>query len=237
MDSEYETVLFVARECYVYRIPPRTSSEGYRAANWGDMGQPLWKGRIRVVEQGADVPSKCFIRLEDSNTGKCRPSDHIDECQPMTSALLAGELFALTPYQPSKANSYGGVEPVLDSSRYFVLTVVDQSSGQRAYLGMGFPERTESFDFNVALQDWSKRQNPPAVSNLSVSSSLGPSPHLPKGGSRDFSLKPGETLNIKLGGASTKKKANEGNLMGSDTSAGGSSFLLPPPPPPPNRSR
>ncbi|KAM0788635.1 hypothetical protein ACM66B_006106 [Microbotryomycetes sp. NB124-2] len=219
MDGDYETVLFVARECYVYRIPPRTSSEGYRAANWGDMGQPLWKGRIRVVEQGADVPSKCFIRLEDSNTG---------------------ELFALTPYQPSKANSYGGVEPVLDSSRYFVLTVVDQGSGQRAYLGMGFPERTESFDFNVALQDWSKRQNPRAVS-ASPSATSGPSPHLPQGGSRDFSLKPGETLNIKLGGASTKKKVNEGNLMGEvgpkGSSGGGSSFLLPPPPPPPNRSR
>lgn len=37
----------------------------------------------------------------------------------------AGELFALTPYLPSKSNSNGGVEAVLDSSRYFVLTVVD----------------------------------------------------------------------------------------------------------------
>ncbi|KAK4046525.1 hypothetical protein OIO90_006537 [Microbotryomycetes sp. JL221] len=218
MNSDYETVLFVSRECYVYRIPPRASSEGYRAANWGDMGQPLWKGRIRVVEQGADVPSKCFIRLEDSNSG---------------------ELFALTPYQPTKQNSYGGVEPVLDSSRYFVLTVVDQSSGQRAYLGMGFPERTESFDFNVALQDWSKRQHPPAALASNETSSTGPSPHIPAGGSKDFSLKPGETLNIKIGGSSTKKKVSEGNLMGSDqtSSIGGGSFLLPPPPPPPTRGR
>jgi len=43
-----------------------------------------------------------------------------------------GELFALTPYAPNKSNTNGGVEAVLDSSRYFVLTVVDVASGQKA---------------------------------------------------------------------------------------------------------
>ncbi|KAM0751579.1 adaptin ear-binding coat-associated protein 1 NECAP-1 [Meredithblackwellia eburnea MCA 4105] len=201
-ETDYESVLFVARECYVYRIPPRTSTEGYKAATWGDMGQPLWKGRIRVIEKGSGVPSKCFVRLEDANTG---------------------ELFALTPYTPSKTNTNGGVEAVLDSSRYFVLTVVDQDSGQRAYLGMGFLERTESFDFNVALQDWSKRQTP---RKTIAEGPAAPSPHLPAGGSRDFSLKPGETLNIKIGGNSTKKTGAK-----VETGLGSGGFLLPPPPP------
>lgn len=38
MDESYESVLFIARETYLYQIPPRTSAEGYRASAWGDMG-------------------------------------------------------------------------------------------------------------------------------------------------------------------------------------------------------
>lgn len=35
----------------------------------GHRGEPLWKGRIRVIETGSGVPSKASIRLEDCNTG------------------------------------------------------------------------------------------------------------------------------------------------------------------------
>ena len=87
------------------------------------MAQPLWKGRIRVIETGSNVPSKCTIRLEDSETGQhftCELlSLHANSCDDI------GELFAQAPHQPSKQNTNGAVEAVLDSSRYFVLTVVD----------------------------------------------------------------------------------------------------------------
>ncbi|ORZ04007.1 adaptin ear-binding coat-associated protein 1 NECAP-1 [Syncephalastrum racemosum] len=126
MEEDYESVLLVIRECFVYRIPPRTAARGYRAAEWGDLGSSfLWKGRLRVISKG----QTCKVVLEDSNTG---------------------ELFALCPYDPA-SNS---VEPVLDSSRYFVLKI--EHEGRHAFIGMGFQERSDAFDFNVALQDFTK---------------------------------------------------------------------------------
>ncbi|GAA5894773.1 adaptin-ear-binding coat-associated family protein [Sporobolomyces salmoneus] len=217
-EDQLESLLFVAREVYVYQIPPRQSNAGYRAADWQQ--EPMWKGRLRVMEIGSDAPTKCLINLEDKDSG---------------------ELFAQSPYQPTKQNPHGGCEAVLDSSRYFVLTVVDQQSGQKAYIGMGFPERTESFDFNVALQDWSKRQSPPKLSSASTSSSSSSSstasPHLPPGGSRDFSLKEGETISIKLGGSSAIKKPKNADLTGGVGGGGLGAFKLAPPPPPPPRGR
>ena len=49
----------------VYKIPPLKKNEGHRAQEWGDLGNPLWKGRMRIIEKGAGVK----IMFEDPNTG------------------------------------------------------------------------------------------------------------------------------------------------------------------------
>lgn len=51
-------------------------------------------------------------------------------------------MFAKAEYDVAKPS----VEAVLDSSRYFVVRVED--AGKKAYIGLGFAERSDSFDFS-----------------------------------------------------------------------------------------
>ncbi|KAH7911415.1 hypothetical protein BJ138DRAFT_1238440 [Hygrophoropsis aurantiaca] len=205
-DDEIESILYIGREVSVYKIPPLKVNEGHRANDWGDLAQPLWKGRLRFIEKS----NTSALLFEDISTG---------------------ELFARAEYNPLKPC----VEAVLDSSRYFVIRVED--SGKKAYIGMGFQERTDSFDFNVALQDYTKRAkaalNPP---NPTTDDS--PSPHIPAGPKKDYSLKEGQTFSISIPGRASKQAS--ASLLGSDNSSSAATsegFPLLPPPPSAGRKR
>uniref|UniRef100_A0A672T5D7 Adaptin ear-binding coat-associated protein 1 n=1 Tax=Sinocyclocheilus grahami TaxID=75366 RepID=A0A672T5D7_SINGR len=131
-EVEYESILCVKPDVNVYRIPPRASNRGYRAADW-KLDTPDWTGRMRITAKG----KVAYIKLEDK---------------------VSGELFAQAP-----VNEYPGIamETVSDSSRYFVLRIQDDN-GRSAFIGVGFGDRGDAFDFNVALQDhfkWVKQEN------------------------------------------------------------------------------
>jgi hypothetical protein len=49
----------------VFRIPPLKANEGYRANDWGNLAEPLWKGRLRIIENSKGAA----LHLEDSQTG------------------------------------------------------------------------------------------------------------------------------------------------------------------------
>lgn len=50
----------------VYKIPPLKANEGHRAQEWGDLANPLWKGRIRIIERSSGVS----LQFEDATTGE-----------------------------------------------------------------------------------------------------------------------------------------------------------------------
>ncbi|XP_026874540.1 adaptin ear-binding coat-associated protein 2 [Electrophorus electricus] len=186
-DADYESILCVKPEVHVYRIPPRASNRGYRAADW-KLDEPAWSGRLKITAKAKIA----YIKLEDKNTG---------------------ELFAQAPVE-----QYPGpaVEAVTDSSRYFVIKIED-GSGRHAFIGLGFADRGDSFDFNVALQDhfkWVKQEGELAKQAANQSSA----PKL------DLGFKEGQTIKISLG--NIKKK----DAAGAAKSRPAGSGLLPPPP-------
>lgn len=86
------------------------------------------------------------------------------------------------------------MERTLDSGRYFVLKI-QNAQGRHAFIGIAFNERNDAFDFNVALQEHkSECQREDKAASEPLSSSSG----VPM---RDLSLKTGEKITVKLGGA------------------------------------
>ncbi|CAG9834195.1 unnamed protein product [Diabrotica balteata] len=186
MDT-YESVLLVKPEVFVFNIPPRSSNRNYRAADW-NLAEPSWTGRMRLISKGNEL----FIKLEDKNSG---------------------ELFAKCPI-----DTYPGIaiEPVSDSSRYFVLRIMDDN-GRTAFIGIGFGDRSDSFDLNVALQDhfkWVKKEK-------QINEE-------PSGPGLDLGFKEGETIKINM--KITKKDGSEGSSRSRVQTSGGGLGLLPPPP-------
>ncbi|EDV35268.1 uncharacterized protein Dana_GF22665 [Drosophila ananassae] len=184
---EYESVLIVKPEVFIYKIPPRASNRGYRAADW-NLKEPTWTGRMRLVAKG----TACILKLEDKTSGA---------------------LFANCPI-----DTYPGVaiEAVSDSSRYFVIRVQDDN-GRSAFLGLGFGDRSDSFDLNVALQDhfkWVKNQEQIEKEKTEPKQEL------------DLGFKEGETIKINM--RITKKDGSEGSSRTGKNK--GSSGVLPPPP-------
>ncbi|XP_015936466.1 uncharacterized protein At1g03900 [Arachis duranensis] len=202
-----ELVLFQVSECYVYIIPPRKTASSYRADEW-DVNKWAWEGILKVVSKGEE----CIIRLEDKKTG---------------------ELYARAFLRKGEPHP---VEPVIDSSRYFVLRIEENIDGRlrHAFIGIGFRERTEAYDFQAALHDHMKYLNKKQTAEEMEQ-------HYQQSSSVDYSLKEGETIVLQLknskSGRSVKSKFFEQSQSNFSEEKGGKpestlSIKLPPPPPP-----
>lgn len=182
-EESFEHTLLVVREVQVYKIPPRSTSGGYKCGEWLQSDK-IWSGRLRVVSGGT---RRCEIRLEDPNSG-----DLFAACFVTAGAREAS------------------VETVLDSSRYFVLKIED-GHGKHAFVGLGFAERNEAFDFNVALSDhekYAKREDEKEADASAAGSAASDDDRIDIHPAVNHRLKEGETIRINV-----KPKAVSGTGM------------------------
>ncbi|KIY94088.1 Uncharacterized protein MNEG_13874 [Monoraphidium neglectum] len=123
------------------------------------------------------------------------------------------------------------VEPVVDSSRYFVLRVVDPESGRHAFLGLGFDDRGDAFDFTAALSDHERRlQRERDTAAAAGAGRAGAAS--PVGGAAaalyqdrgDLSLRQGQTIRIELK-KSGSRPSSGGSGGGASGGGGGGGFL------------
>lgn len=216
-----ERVLFVAPSVHVYMIPPMSSGKGHIAANWT---------RPPAQEMFVDQASKLSPRLRILERSPVSSSSSTTKSGLTVSLILedpnSGELFAAAPYTHSNV-----VMQATDSTRFFAVTVSDQ--GRKAVLGIGFEERSEAFDFSVAMQQAQKTLGWEAGANAGSSAkAAGSQAKQAPTVKRDWSLKEGETVHVGV------PRIRRAKPEGSETDAkpavpeGSGAFagLLPPPP-------
>jgi len=192
-DETAERTLTMLRQAHLYSLPPRPSAGGHRCQNWPKSSH-IFTGRVRVVSAG----KQATVRIEDPSTGA---------------------LFAVCPVSNELPET--SVEPVADSSRYFVIRVAD---GERhAFLGLGFVERNDAFDFNVTLQDHVKHVRFEAQSARDAAAGVPAEPP------QDFTLHSSVSIALPAANHGEAPKPREKSAAAAAPSTGG--FLLPPPPP------
>lgn len=190
-EEHAELTTFQCREAYVYRIPP-ASTIGHRAELWR---VDNWDAEVRVTV--VSCQEACWVRLLDKESGELFAECPIPKSQPLVTV----------------------VEPVVDSSRYYVIRIEDRSSRRHAFIGLGFRDRSDASDFNAALDDHlqhlrrkkaadAMRQQYYQARQARVErrSSGGGSCSDDGGGcglgevpyASDLALKPGETINVAL---------------------------------------
>ena len=198
-DGDVEYTLMITAGASAYRIPPRGPS-GHASGTWR-VADKLFEGRVRVVACGETAT----IRLED---------------------VATNELFAQCPVPLGRRTQC--VEPACDSSRNFVLrlaSVDDQGREHHAFVGLGFPERSQAFDFSAALADHERRcRNEAAAAAPGASGGTAEAAEEPEPEPNRFALEEGQTIRV-------KSKLFRGKDKASAASTAAAPPLLAPPPP------
>merc|ERR1711937_956597 len=134
-----------------------------KAAGWKandwNLKKPDWNGKMKLVTMGKGAKIKLVEKDNDSL---------FRECPIETYPGLA-------------------IQSVTDSSRYFVIKV--NEDGKNVYLGLGFEDRSDSFDLNSTLHDYFK--------GLLVEEKIEQEKEAPPE-KLDLALKQGETIKVSI---------------------------------------
>lgn len=125
--------LLTIAESFLYKVPPLKQSSGHRAEDWG-LANPTMTARLELV----GVDDVLEIRVFDATSPAEQP---VARC-PVRCAMGSPPIDAI-------------VDPVVDSSRYFVLRCEDDKK-RHAYVGIGFREREVAYDFKATIQDFAR---------------------------------------------------------------------------------
>lgn len=199
-------------QVYVYKIPPLKTAGGHRAEDW-NLANPI-KTCSLLVEQHGDKLHLLFRFLQkesDPNSWRLFACSKIDLRKEENGKKLSLEYF---------------VESVVDSSRYFIVRIVDERSGREARIGFGFRERDEATDFFESLQYYVRSIQRQEEGEEHIH-------HQYDGLGQKLTLGEGEKMHINLG---TSKKSTISKTTTPDSkkkSSGSGPVLLKKPPPAP----
>ncbi|KAG7348954.1 DUF1681 domain containing protein [Nitzschia inconspicua] len=197
-------------ECFVYKVPPLATASGYRANEW-NLAQPLQTCGFQVERRDNDL--YLLFTLENHT-----------------------KLFAVSKITDGE-NVQRSVEPVLDSSRYFVTKISQQQqpNNRTALLGFGFRDRDVAIDLLGNLQQFQKSiQRELQAKTMKVTEI----PTLKQGDKIHINLPTkgnnATTTTTTTDTASHRTPRKKAATTTPTTNAGGSGpFLLKKPPPPP----
>ena len=110
-----------------FQIPPVQTAKGHCSQEWS--GKQMWTGNVRIIMIDSLI---CKIQLINED----------------------GSLFAQSVLQDGTSYDVE-VQRAYDSLRAFGLLLLSDN-GQKALIGIIFPERNDSFDFIAALEEYRK---------------------------------------------------------------------------------
>lgn len=87
--EDFERTLCQIRECFVFKIPTRSSAAGHRAADWPK--EPAMKASLKVASKG----KLAIITLANGQTGQIFATCPISDDSAVERTLDSGRYFVL----------------------------------------------------------------------------------------------------------------------------------------------